>query len=70
METNSKKNDAGRTEADRERFMEELEEDPELRAKVQIFRDPKVQLPQPGQAKVRRLQAPLITPPPHPLRTL
>uniref|UniRef100_A0A7S0RDD9 60S ribosomal export protein NMD3 n=1 Tax=Pyramimonas obovata TaxID=1411642 RepID=A0A7S0RDD9_9CHLO len=51
-ETNSKKVDPSKVEADRERFMEELEEDPELRAKVQIFRDPKVALPQPGQAQM------------------
>ncbi|KAK9846267.1 hypothetical protein WJX81_000414 [Elliptochloris bilobata] len=46
--------DAPRGEADLERFMEELEEDPELRAKVALYRDPAVD---PAIAAARRAAA-------------
>eukprot|EP00242_Pyramimonas_sp_CCMP2087_P000128 CAMPEP_0198196994 /NCGR_PEP_ID=MMETSP1445-20131203/593_1 /TAXON_ID=36898 /ORGANISM="Pyramimonas sp., Strain CCMP2087" /LENGTH=498 /DNA_ID=CAMNT_0043866123 /DNA_START=578 /DNA_END=2074 /DNA_ORIENTATION=- len=40
-EESNKKVDSEKMEAERERFMEELEEDPEMRAKIQIYRDPR-----------------------------
>jgi len=40
-EESNKKVDSEKMEAERERFMEELEEDPEMRSKIQIYRDPR-----------------------------
>lgn len=40
-------------EAERERFLEEIEEDDELRARVNIYRDPRVQIPAAGGGSAR-----------------